>query len=50
MIAPGSVIEKDLVKLASELGPRISQHIFEEENNGRLSESVVNVLREAGFF
>ena len=32
------------------MGPRISQHIFEEENNGRLSESVVNVLREAGFF
>src|SRR5687767_8913437 len=44
-----TTIEKDLVKVASELGPSINQNIAEEENNGRLSASVVNALREAGF-
>ncbi|MFI5130193.1 MAG: acyl-CoA dehydrogenase family protein [Chitinophagales bacterium] len=42
--------EKNLVRLASELGPTISQNIADEENNGRLSSSVVNTLKEAGFY
>jgi alkylation response protein AidB-like acyl-CoA dehydrogenase len=50
MIAPGSVKEKDPVKLASEFGPGISEQIFEEENNGRLSEKVVRTLKDAGFY
>ena len=50
MTAHGSpVIEKDLVKLAGELGSSINQNIAEEENNGRLSASVVTALRNAGF-
>ncbi|HZI53677.1 MAG TPA: acyl-CoA dehydrogenase family protein [Chitinophagaceae bacterium] len=45
-----SVKGKDLIKVASELGPVISQNIDEEENNGRLTAPVVNALRKAGFF
>lgn len=44
------VKERDLTKIARELGPVISQHIDEEENNGRLSPTVVKALREAGFY
>ena len=51
MTAPAMpVIEKDLVQVASELGPSISQNITEEENNGRISTTVVKALREAGFY
>lgn len=38
-----------LVQLAAELGPSMSQFVEEEENNGRLSDTVVNAIREAGF-
>lgn len=41
---------KDLLKNAVLLGPVISQGIDEEENNGRLSATVVNALKEAGFY
>jgi alkylation response protein AidB-like acyl-CoA dehydrogenase len=44
------VKEKDLVKVASELGSILSQNIAEEENNGRLSATVVSALKEAGFY
>ncbi len=44
------VKEDDLVQIASELGPVISQNVNEEENNGRLSATVVSALKEAGFF
>ena len=51
LTAPGaSLKEKDLIQLASKLGPVISQNINEEENNGRLSTSVVNALKTAGFY
>lgn len=49
MTAP-PVNEKNLVQVASELGSSISQNITEEENNGRISATVVNALREAGFY
>ena len=42
--------EKNLVELANELGSSISQHIAEEENGGRLSATVVNTLKKAGFY
>jgi alkylation response protein AidB-like acyl-CoA dehydrogenase len=42
--------EKDLVNIASKIGPVISQYVNEEENNGRLSSVVVETLRGAGFF
>jgi len=42
--------EKDLVQVAADLGPGISQYTEEEENSGRLSAPVVNALREAGFY
>jgi alkylation response protein AidB-like acyl-CoA dehydrogenase len=45
-----SVKEDDLVQIASKLGPAIGQNIDEEENNGRISATVVNALREAGFY
>ena len=45
-----AVPQKDLVQAAIELGPIISQNINEEENNGRLSATVVNALKEAGFY
>jgi len=40
---------KALFEVAIEIGPVISQHIEEEENNRRLSKPVMNTLREAGF-
>jgi alkylation response protein AidB-like acyl-CoA dehydrogenase len=49
-ISANSVKEKDLLKVASELGPILSQNIAEEENNGRLSVPVVRALKEAGFY
>jgi len=42
--------EKDLVQVAADLGPGISQYTEEEENAGRLSAPVVNALREAGLY
>lgn len=39
-----------LLEKAAELGPSISQQIEEEEKNRRLSEPVINTLREAGFY
>jgi alkylation response protein AidB-like acyl-CoA dehydrogenase len=51
MTAPVMVpTDKDLVQVAAELGSSISQHISEEEKNGRLSATVVNALRKAGFY
>jgi len=49
MTAPPA-IEKNLLQVASELGSSISQNITEEENNGRISATVVNALRGAGFY
>jgi indole-3-acetate monooxygenase len=43
-------IEKNLVQVAGELGPSISQNIAEEESQGRISAAVVNALRKAGFY
>ena len=51
LTAPSNpVAEKSLVQIAASLGPVISQQIDEEEKNGRLSATVVNALRKAGFF
>jgi alkylation response protein AidB-like acyl-CoA dehydrogenase len=47
---PSETIEKDLLQVAAELGPGISQHIDEEENNRRLSADVINALKEAGMY
>jgi indole-3-acetate monooxygenase len=41
--------EKDLVQMARDLAPIISQNIDEEESMGRLSAPVVNALKKAGF-
>jgi alkylation response protein AidB-like acyl-CoA dehydrogenase len=49
-ITAAPAIEKDLVQVASKLGPVIGQHIDEEEANGRLSPTVVGALRDAGFY
>jgi indole-3-acetate monooxygenase len=49
MTAPPA-IEKNLLQVASQLGSSINQNITEEENNGRISATVVNALREAGFY
>src|SRR5688500_441657 len=43
-------MKKDLVQVARDLGPVISQNIDEEENNGRLSQPVVNALKSAGLY
>lgn len=43
-------MEKNLVQVARDLGPLISQNINEEENNRRLSRTVIDALRSAGFF
>jgi len=45
-----SVKEKELIQTARKLGTAVSQSIDEEENNGRLSASAVNALKEAGFY
>ena len=42
--------KKDLVQVASELGPIISQQIEQEESNGRLSTTVVSALKKAGLY
>src|SRR5947207_11102577 len=47
--APTASVEKELLETAMELGPVISQYIDEEEKNRRLSSTVFNKLREAGF-
>jgi alkylation response protein AidB-like acyl-CoA dehydrogenase len=44
-----STTEKKLLQVASEIGPVISEHINEEENNRRISKPVLQALREAGF-
>ncbi len=41
--------KKDLLQVAAEIGPMISQYINEEENNRRLSRPVFDALTEAGF-
>lgn len=41
---------KDLLQTASNLSSVINQNINDEENNGRLSPSVVSALKEAGFY
>jgi indole-3-acetate monooxygenase len=43
-------LEKDLVQAARKLESVIVQNINEEENNGRLSTSVVNAIKSAGFY
>jgi len=50
IIPSAAAKEKDLVQLAGELGPEISQQIEDEENNGRLSSRVVSSLKKAGLF
>ena len=42
--------EKNLIQLASELGIVLSQYIVDDEKNGRLSATVVQTLKEAGFY
>jgi indole-3-acetate monooxygenase len=49
-ISPAYTKTKNLVQVASELGPIISQNIEQEEKNGRLSASVLNTLKKAGFY
>jgi alkylation response protein AidB-like acyl-CoA dehydrogenase len=39
-----------LMQSAKEIGPVISKYIDEEENNRRLSETVIKALRDAGFY
>ena len=48
--ANGRVKGKNLLQKAEDLGSVISQPVYEEENNGRLSETVVDELRKAGFY
>lgn len=43
-------LERDLEETARNIGPEISKYVDEEENNGRLSPTVINALRNAGFF
>ena len=43
-------IEKDFVQVARDLCASLNQNIPGEEDNGRLSSSVVTVLRKAGFY
>jgi indole-3-acetate monooxygenase len=42
--------EKDLLQVATELGSSISQNIADEESQGRISATVVNALKKAGFY
>jgi alkylation response protein AidB-like acyl-CoA dehydrogenase len=49
-ISTGSLKEKNLLQVAGALSTVLSQNITEEENNGRLSSSVVNALKQAGFY
>lgn len=44
------VMEYDHLQTARNLGPVLSQSIVDEENNGRLSATVVNALKDAGFY
>jgi indole-3-acetate monooxygenase len=46
---PTASIENDLLEIAGELGPVISQYTEEEEKNRRLSSTVFKKLSEAGF-
>ncbi|MEO5983899.1 MAG: acyl-CoA dehydrogenase family protein [Ferruginibacter sp.] len=39
----------NLLEIAKEIGPGISQHIDEEETNRRVSKPVLDALRQAGF-
>jgi len=41
---------KELFHEAAKLNSLLGEHIIEEENNGRLSSTVVSALREAGFY
>ena len=41
---------KELFHEAAKLNNLLGEHINEEENNGRLSSTVVSALREAGFY
>jgi alkylation response protein AidB-like acyl-CoA dehydrogenase len=45
-----SLREKNLLQIATGLASALSQNITEEENNGRLSSSAVNALKQAGFY
>ena len=45
-----AAINIDLLQTARDLGPMINNSINEEEANGKLSETVVNALRDAGFY
>ena len=49
-ISPTSLKDKNLVEVADGLSSILSQNIFEEEKNGRLSAPVVAALKEAGFY
>jgi len=41
---------KNFLDIVAEIGPVLSQHVDEEENNRRLSDQTVNLLKETGLF
>ena len=45
-----AVLNLSLPDTARQIGPGLSQYVPEEENNRRLSQTVINVLKEAGLF
>jgi indole-3-acetate monooxygenase len=47
-ISPATIHVNDLLDTVSQMGAILSQHVDEEENNRRLSRTVLNALREAG--
>jgi alkylation response protein AidB-like acyl-CoA dehydrogenase len=51
MAAPSlTTSEEDLLQVATQLGSSISQNITDEENQGRISATVVNALKKTGFY
>jgi alkylation response protein AidB-like acyl-CoA dehydrogenase len=51
MFVPGVKISStEITDIINSIAPVLSQHVEEEEKNGRLSPEVVSALREAGFF
>ena len=45
-----SAIDNNLVQVAGDIGSTIIKYVNEEEANGRLSTTVVQALRDAGFY
>jgi indole-3-acetate monooxygenase len=50
MTMPASTTATDFVRIDYELGPIISRHIEEDENNRRLSPEIINAIKEAGLY